>query len=75
MKPQGILNITFGQENFMKHLPVSEFGFTLYNNEKIEQLIATTQFRIIGFDTQTDIVKNKMGNLVNREFTTVTLEK
>ena len=75
VKPQGILNITFGQENFMKHLPVSEFGFTLYNNEKIEQLIATTQFRIIGFDTQTDVVKNKMGNLVHREFTTITLEK
>jgi ubiquinone/menaquinone biosynthesis C-methylase UbiE len=75
MKAKGKLNITFGQEHYMKHLPVTQFGFTLYDNEKIEQLIGTTQFKIIGFDTQTDIVKNKTGNLVNREFTTITVEK
>jgi ubiquinone/menaquinone biosynthesis C-methylase UbiE len=76
IKPKGILNITFCQQNYMKQQPLTQFGFTLYDNEKIERLIDTTQFKIVGSDTQTEIVKSKTGDgLVNREFTTITFEK
>ena len=76
LKPKGILNITFGQQNYMKQQPLTQFGFTLYNNEKIEQLIDTTQFKIVGSDTQTETVKSKTGDgLADREFTTFTLKK
>jgi len=76
IKPKGILNITFGQQNYMKQQPLTQFGFTLYDNEKIEQLIDTTHFKIVGSDTQTEIVKSKTGDgLVEREFTTFTFEK
>jgi ubiquinone/menaquinone biosynthesis C-methylase UbiE len=76
IKPKGMLNITFGQQYYMKQQPHTQFGFTLYDNERIEQLIDTTQFKIVGSDTQTETVKSKTGDgLVDREFTTFTLEK
>ena len=76
IKPNGMINITFCQQHYMKQQPQTQFGFTLYDNEKIEQLIATTQFKIIGSDTQTETVKSKIGDgLVDREFTTFMIEK
>jgi len=76
IKPQGMLNITFCQQDYMKQQPQTRFGFTLYNNAKIEQLINKTQFKIVFFDTKTEIVKSKIGDgFVDREFTTFTLEK
>jgi ubiquinone/menaquinone biosynthesis C-methylase UbiE len=76
IKPKGMLNITFGQLNYLKQQPLTQFGFTLYDNEKIEQLIHTTPFKIVSSDTQTETVKSKTGDgLVNREFTTYTIEK
>ena len=76
IKPKGMLNITFCQQDYMKQQPQTRFGFTLYDNEKIEQLIDTTLFKIAGSDTKTGIVKSKTGDsLVNRAFTTFTLTK
>jgi ubiquinone/menaquinone biosynthesis C-methylase UbiE len=76
IKPKGMVNITFCQQDYMKQQPQTQFGFTLYDNEKIEQLIATTQFKMIGSDTQTETVKSKTGDgLVDREFTTFMLKK
>jgi ubiquinone/menaquinone biosynthesis C-methylase UbiE len=76
IKPKRMLNITFCQQYYMKQQPFTQFGFTLYDNEKIEQLIDTTQFKIVCSDTRTETVKSKTGDgLVDREFTTITLEK
>ena len=76
IKPKGMLNITFGQQCYMKQQPLTQFGFTHYDNDKIEQLIDTTQFKIVGSDTQTETVKNKTGDgFVDRVFTTFTFEK
>ena len=76
IKPKGILNITFCQQDYMKQQPQTQFGFTLYDNEKIEELIATTEFKIICSEAHTEIVKSKIGDgFVDREFTTFTIEK
>jgi SAM-dependent methyltransferase len=75
IKPKGILNITFAQQDFMKQLPFTQFRFTLYDNGKIKQLIDTTPFKTVGSDTQTETVKSKTGDLVSRDFTTFTLKK
>jgi len=76
IKPKGLLNITFGQGNYMKQQPQTQFGYTLYDNEKIEKLIDSTQFKIVGSDTQTETVKSIAGNgIVDRVFTTFTFEK
>ena len=75
IKPNGILNITFAQKDFMKQLPFTKFGFTLYDNKKLKQLIDKTSFKIIGSCTQTETVKSKTGDLVNRAFTTFSMQK
>jgi|SRR5690606_2854039 SAM-dependent methyltransferase len=74
-KPGGVLNITYAQEDFMKQLPFTQYGFTLYSNEKVQQLVATTPFSIIDFNTQRETVHTKTGEEVTRDFTTCILKK
>jgi ubiquinone/menaquinone biosynthesis C-methylase UbiE len=72
---KGIFSLTFAQESFMKKLPFTEFEFELYNTTKVEKLISQTPFKIINSETLTEKVKSKTGELVDREFTTIVLEK
>lgn len=72
---KGIFSLTFAQESFMKKLPFTEFEFELYDTEKVEKLISQTPFKITNSETQTEKVKSKTGELVDREFTTIVLEK
>lgn len=75
LKPNGTLCITFAQQKFMQQLPFTEYGFTLYDNEKLTKLIATTPFKIIDCETQTETIKSKMGDSIERGFTTFILVK
>jgi ubiquinone/menaquinone biosynthesis C-methylase UbiE len=72
---KGIFSLTFAQESFMKKLPFTEFEFNLYDTEKAEKLISQTPFRIIDSETLTEKIKSKTGELVDREFTTLVLQK
>ncbi len=74
-KTNGTVNITFAQKSFMQQLPFVQFGFELYDNEKAEQLINTTSFKVVDLETRTETIKSKTGELVNREFTTISLKK
>ena len=73
--PKGILCITFAEESFMKQLPFTQFEFELYSTEKAEKLIGKSSFKIINKETLTEKVKSKTGELVDRAFTTLVLEK
>jgi len=75
LQPKGILCITFAEESFMKQLPFTQFEFELYNTEKAEKLIEKTSFKIINKEKLTEKVKSKTGELVDRAFTTLVLEK
>lgn len=75
IKPNGLLNITFAQEDFMEKLPFTHFNFTLYNNEKIKKLFEDTPFQTVSQNTQKETVKSKMGDLIDRDFTTFSLKK
>ena len=72
---KGILCITFAEESFMKQLPFTQFEFELYSTEKAENLIEKSPFKIINKETLTEKVKSKTGELVDRAFTTLVLEK
>ncbi|MCV9930628.1 class I SAM-dependent methyltransferase [Flavobacterium sp. LS1R49] len=72
---KGIFSLTFAQESFMKKLPFTEFEFNLYDTEKVEKLISQTLFRIVNSETLTEKIKSKTGELVDREFTTIVIEK
>ncbi|PRD57260.1 class I SAM-dependent methyltransferase [Sphingobacterium gobiense] len=75
IKPGGVLNITYAQGDFMKQLPFVEFGFTLYDDEKIKKIFDNTAFHPRGIETQTETVKSKTGETVDRTFTTITMKK
>jgi ubiquinone/menaquinone biosynthesis C-methylase UbiE len=75
LKTNGNFCITFAQEDFMKQLPFTQFEFELYTTEKAQELIEKTPFKIVYTETQTEKVKSKTGELVDRAFTTIVLEK
>ncbi|OXB06299.1 class I SAM-dependent methyltransferase [Flavobacterium pectinovorum] len=75
LRPNGNFCLTFAEEDFMKKLPFTQFEFELYNTEKAQQLIKKTPFKIVYTETQTEKVKSKTGELVDRAFTTLVLEK
>jgi SAM-dependent methyltransferase len=75
LKPKGIFCITFADESFMKQLPFTQFDFELYTTSKAEKLMEKTSFKIINKETLTEKVKTKTGELVDRDFTTLVLEK
>lgn len=75
LQSKGILCITFAEESFMKQLPFTQFEFELYSTDKAEKLIGKSSFKIINKETLTEKVKSKTGELVDRAFTTLVLEK
>ena len=75
LKPKGIFCITFAEESFMKTLPFTQYEFKLYSTEKVEQLVLKTLFKMVYKETLTEKVKTRAGELVDRDFTTIVLEK
>jgi ubiquinone/menaquinone biosynthesis C-methylase UbiE len=75
LKPNGNFCLTFAEESFMKQLPFTQFEFELYSTEKVQQLIEKTAFKIVYTETLTEKVKSKTGELVDRDYTTIVLEK
>lgn len=75
LNKKGIFCLTFAQENFMKQLPFTKYEFELYTTEKAEELIEKTLFKIKYSETLKEKIKSKTGELVERTFTTLVLEK
>jgi ubiquinone/menaquinone biosynthesis C-methylase UbiE len=75
LKSNGNFCLTFAEEDFMKKLPFTQFEFELYSTEKAQKLIEKSPFKIVYTETQTEKVKSKTGELVDRAFTTIVLEK
>jgi len=75
MKPGGLFSIAFAEESFMEKLPFTKYGFTLYDVKKAEELIHKTPFKIVDTKTQVEKIPGKIGGLVEREFTIITLVK
>lgn len=75
LKPNGNFCLTFADEDFMKKLPFTQFDFELYNLEKAKKLIEKTAFKVIYTENQTEKVKSKTGELLDRVFTTIVLAK
>lgn len=75
LKADGNFCLTFAEESFMKQLPFTAYEFTLYSTEKVKQLIEKTAFKIVYTETLTEKVKSKTGELMDRAFTTIVLEK
>ncbi|WP_369013546.1 class I SAM-dependent methyltransferase [Flavobacterium anhuiense] len=75
LKSNGTFCLTFAEEDFMKTLPFTQYEFELYSTQKAQELIKKSEFKIVYTETQTEKVKSKTGELVDRGFTTIVLEK
>ncbi|MNU74028.1 Demethylrebeccamycin-D-glucose O-methyltransferase [compost metagenome] len=74
LKPNGTLALTFAHRSFMEMLPFTAFGFTLYNPDEILKIISETNFQLERADEQTEVVKTKSGESVERFFSTLVLK-
>lgn len=75
LKPNGRLAITFAKADFMKKLPFVRDRFNLYTNDKALKLVESSHFKVISVNDKNDRVKSKHGEIVERDFTVLLLEK
>lgn len=74
LKPKAQLSLTFAHRSFMEILPFTPFGFTLYNPDEVLKLIDQSPFKLKLEDFQSELVKNKTGESMERQFSTFILE-
>lgn len=67
--------LTFGDANFMKSLPFTDFGFQLYEVDIIKKWCIDSGFSVVSIQSAKDDVKSKSGEIVERLFHTLILEK
>lgn len=75
LKQGGICNITYSHKDFMKNLPFTEYGFKLYNDKDVLALIEKTDFKDHQIFSQTETVRSKYGEMVDRTYAILTLRK
>lgn len=75
LKPGSLFCITFAQKEFMEMLPFTQHGFNLYDSAKLEKLVQQSSFQLIDLTNQTELVKSKADEMVERLYTVATLQK
>jgi SAM-dependent methyltransferase len=75
LKPGGVLCVTFAQKDFMKTLPFTRFGFTLYDTPAVRRLALQAGFSKVGVIDQNEEVISKAGDRVSRDFSIARLTK
>ena len=74
LKPKALFSLTFAHRSFMETLPFTPFGFTLYNPDEVMKIITQSSFKLKLEDFQTELVKSKTGESMERQFSTFVLE-
>lgn len=68
LKPGGKLILCFADKTFMEKLPFTPYGFTLYEVEKVQQLLEESGFTIKNTTKNLEQVLSKTGEQVEREY-------
>lgn len=74
LKPRALFSLTFAHRSFMEMLPFTSFGFTLYNPDEVLKLIERSSFKLKLEDFQSELVKSKTGESMERQFSTFIIE-
>ncbi len=69
LKEGGCFVVAFAQQRFMETLPFAQYGFTFYDDEKVDELMHEAGFTIVEQSNVTEKVKSKDFQEVEREFT------
>lgn len=75
LKTKGILTICFAHKQFMETLPFSQHGFNLYDDDKLANLVAQTNFKLISIIQHKEQVRSKADEMVERVYSVATLQK
>lgn len=75
LKPGGQFLITFAKKSFMTKLPFIGERFKLYENEDVESLVNTGNFRLDGIEDIVETVTSKDGKSVERHYSIAKLTK
>ncbi len=75
LRSGGKFSCTFAPKDFMEKLPFTKFIFELYDRDKIEKLIQSSDFKKIEFQEHTEQILSKDGQSLERNYTIALLEK
>lgn len=76
LKDNGTFVLTFGQRDFMEKLPFTEYDFTLYNTDEMEETVSKSNFKRMKISEKEEEVKSKTGNeTITRNYTVLTIKK
>lgn len=76
LKDNGTFVLTFGQRDFMEKLPFTQFNFTLYNTDEMEETVSKSHFKRMKISEKEEEVKSKTGNeTITRNYTVLTIKK
>lgn len=76
LKDNGTFILTFGQRDFMEKLPFTQFGFTLYNTDEMEETVSQSHFKRMKISEREEQVKSKTGDeTITRNYTILTIKK
>jgi ubiquinone/menaquinone biosynthesis C-methylase UbiE len=76
MKDKGTFVLTFGQKDFMEKLPFTSFGFTLYSNSEMEEMISKSNFKRMKISEREEQIKSKTSQeTITRNYTILTIKK
>ncbi|WP_326982895.1 class I SAM-dependent methyltransferase [Chryseobacterium sp. MYb264] len=76
LKDNGTFVLTFGQRHFMEKLPFTEYDFTLYNTDEMEETVSKSYFKRMKVSEKDEEIKSKTGDeTVRRIYTVLTIKK
>ncbi len=76
LKDNGTFVLTFGQRDFMEKLPFTQFDFTLYNTDEMEETVSKSHFKRMKISEKEEEVKSKTENeTITRNYTVLTIKK
>ncbi len=76
LKKTGTFVLTFGQRDFMEKLPFTQFDFTLYNTDEMEETVSKSYFNRMTVSEREEEVKSKTGDeTITRNYTILTIKK
>lgn len=74
-KTGGEFFVTFAHIDSVKDLPFVKYGFELYDEQKLESLCEKSEFKLVGTQIESELVKTKLGENIERKFVIAKLIK
>ncbi|PMD90433.1 hypothetical protein BWI97_23425 [Siphonobacter sp. BAB-5405] len=75
LKPGGRLVLAFATQEFMQHLPFTQYGFEMYATDTVEELLTSVPFTILDVHQEDEEILSNAGHAVVRTFVVVSAQK